>query len=279
MLQLHDIIENFPPGDDPEFVFLKNLILQYSDSKECPCFDFGYTGTVAQDLAEDIAGYANELFKHHLFTLPYNPVYYSWANGEQKYGIFVIQEDDKPLDLKILFFFARRNPFIFAGMGTIEYHHDVMSKDTEFGMAHIDASLSYINKRIKFVSDDSEQYLYRTIAAHTVILTSLLQSTHTKTRKTEYSDKLNKKRAKRGLPAIMPYHTVYFEVGGKNYNTDGTEVGSGTHASPKMHWRRGHVRKLASGKLTHVRPCLVNAMGLDVPVPKPKYELRVRKDT
>ena len=77
----------------------------------------------------------------------------------------------------------------------------------------------------------------------------------------------------------MPYHTVYFEVGGKNYNTDGTEVGGGAHASPRMHWRRGHVRKLESGKMTHVRPCLVNAMGSDVSVPKPKYELRVRENT
>lgn len=276
MLQLHDIIENFPPGDDPEFVFLKNLILQYSDSKECPCFDFGYTSNFAPELTEGLVGYADELFKHDMFTLPYNPVYYSWTKNAQKYGVFVIQEDDKPLDLKIIFFFAERNPFIFAGMGTIEYHQLLANRDTKFGMANIEGSISYLNKRIKLLSEEG---LYKTIAAHPVILTALLQSTHTKTRKTEYSDKLNKKRAKRGLPAIMPYHTVYFEVGGKNYNTDGTEVGSGTHASPKMHWRRGHVRKLASGNLTHVRPCLVNAMGLDVTVPKPKYELKVRKDT
>lgn len=279
MLQLHDIIENFPPEGEQEFVFLKNLILQYSDNKECPCFDFGHTENFSPELAENLASYANELFKHDLFTLPYNPVYYSWSKHNQKYGVFVIQEEDEPLNLKILFFFAERNPFIFAGMGTIEYRHDVVNTDIKLGMADIDGTISYLNKKIKFVSDDSEKFLYKTIAAHAVILTSLLQSTHTKTRKTEYSDKLNKKRAKRGLPAIMPYHTVYFEVGGKNYNTDGTEVGSGTHASPKMHWRRGHVRKLASGKLTHVRPCLVNAMGSDVHVPKPKYELRVRKDT
>lgn len=279
MLQLHDILENFPPGDEPEFVFLKNLILQYSSNNECPCFDFGHTENFSPELAENLAEYANELFKHDLFTLPYNPVYYSWAKHEQKYGVFILQEEDRPLDLKILFFFAERNPFIFAGMGTIEYRHDTVNTDVRLGMANIDGGTSYLDKRIKFVSDEAEEILYKTMAAHAVILTSLLQSTHTKTRKVEYSDKLNKKRAKRGLPAIMPYHTVYFEVGGKNYNTDGTEVGSGKHASPKMHWRRGHVRKLASGKLTHVRPCLVNSMGMDVQVPKPKYELKPRKDS
>ena len=31
----------------------------------------------------------------------------------------------------------------------------------------------------------------------------------------------------------------------------------GTHASPRLHWRRGHRRHLPDGKATWVRACLV----------------------
>jgi hypothetical protein len=36
-------------------------------------------------------------------------------------------------------------------------------------------------------------------------------------------------------------------------------IGAGTHASPRLHWRRGHIRHLASGKKTWVRASLVGA--------------------
>jgi Protein of unknown function (DUF2786) len=36
----------------------------------------------------------------------------------------------------------------------------------------------------------------------------------------------------------------------------------GTHASPRLHWRRGHIRRLPSGECTQVRPCLVGHKSL-----------------
>ena len=81
------------------------------------------------------------------------------------------------------------------------------------------------------------------------------------------------KRMKRGLPEIMPFHTVYFDIGGRHYNTDGSER-NGSHASPRLHWRRGHIRKMKTGKVAHVRPHLVGTMGTDLTAPKPVYEMR-----
>ena len=277
MLQLHDILENFPK--DEKIQFLLKLLKDYGEGDQEACFDFGDVRKFSDALMQNLTFYSDELFQNDMFVLPYNPVYYSWSRDHEKYGVFVIQDENHPDQLQILYIFAEKNPFFIAGIGTVEYVYERRTDNLKnrTGYANIEGSMAYISPNIRFTDDASSELLYQFVAIWPIIFTALMQSTHTKTRKVEFSDRLNKKRGKRGLPPIMPYHTVYFEVGGKNYNTDGTEVGGGSHASPRMHWRRGHVRKLESGKLTHVRPCLVNAMGLDAQVPKPKYEIKFKK--
>jgi hypothetical protein len=279
MLQLHDIIENFPK--DEKLQFLLGLIKDYKEENQEACFDFGDVRKFGEDLLQNLTFYSDELFQNEMFRLPYNPVYYSWSRDHEKYGVFVIQDEDKPNEIQVLYILAEKNPFFIGGVGTVIYKYEARTDNLKHrtGYVNIDGSMAYTDPRVQFVDEESIEILYKLEALWPVVFTALMQSTHTKTRRVEFSDRLNRKREKRGLHPIMPYHTVYFEVGGKNYNTDGTEVGGGAHASPRMHWRRGHVRKLESGKMTHVRPCLVNAMGSDVSVPKPKYELRVRENT
>lgn len=69
--------------------------------------------------------------------------------------------------------------------------------------------------------------------------------------------KLNKARAKKGLPTIRPRYGVKIKLGAKH---EGTPWLGGTHASPRPHMRRGHVRHLPSGATTWVREARV---GLD----------------
>lgn len=40
--------------------------------------------------------------------------------------------------------------------------------------------------------------------------------------------------------------------------TDASGASTGTHASPAPHWRRGHVRRCASGKVVAISPMLIN---------------------
>lgn len=67
--------------------------------------------------------------------------------------------------------------------------------------------------------------------------------------------KLNERRQKNGKGALLGYTVVSL---GKQFS----QAGDGSHASPpkppKPHWRRGHMRHLASGKATKVMPCIVN---------------------
>lgn len=73
--------------------------------------------------------------------------------------------------------------------------------------------------------------------------------------------KLNAKRLKRGKPPLGPTHTICL----KKIHREGTANGNGVgyRKSPRLHWRRGHVRVLHRGmdseRVITVSPVLVNA--------------------
>jgi len=67
-------------------------------------------------------------------------------------------------------------------------------------------------------------------------------------------EKLNKKRIKNGKVPLFSYWTLNLDFG--NPVTSG-ENGGGTHASPRLHLRRGHAREYSPGKFTWVQPTVV----------------------
>lgn len=63
---------------------------------------------------------------------------------------------------------------------------------------------------------------------------------------------LNKAREAKGKPPLFEHRLITLRPWAK------PEVaGGGTHASPRLHWRRGHSRRLRSGSYVAVAPCLV----------------------
>jgi hypothetical protein len=75
-------------------------------------------------------------------------------------------------------------------------------------------------------------------------------------------ERLNAQRAKKGRPPINEVRTISILAGGaQRYADAGREFAS--HASPKMHWRRGHFRTLNRGeedqRVIPVAPSLVGA--------------------
>jgi hypothetical protein len=63
---------------------------------------------------------------------------------------------------------------------------------------------------------------------------------------------LNAKRKASGKQPLFEHKTITVPALNRTAPPDG-----GTHASPRLHWRRGHVRKLPAGYMVAVRPCLV----------------------
>jgi len=274
MLQVHDIIENIPNGE--KFDIVKRYLTVFNAGNDGACFDFGDTNNLGDKICADILLYAHELAQHKLLKLPYNPVYYSWSSHNSVYGVFVFQEknaSDLSEKVNVIFVFGSKKPFRYAGFGTLAI--------TDFGKEDlagssipilVEGQISDLVKESVIPTDEWEKDLYQIITYYVLLLTALMESPHTKTRVMSVGEKLNKKRGRRGLPQIMPFHTVYFEVDGKEYTTDGSGIGSGTQK--RMHWRRGHIRKLSSGKITHVRPCLVGGIESETHVPKPAYVMR-----
>lgn len=67
---------------------------------------------------------------------------------------------------------------------------------------------------------------------------------------------LNKKRIKAGKFPIFEHKTLVLKLDDEVRVTQ--DLG-GTHASPRVHLRRGHIRTLASGKQVWVQPCVVGS--------------------
>jgi hypothetical protein len=77
--------------------------------------------------------------------------------------------------------------------------------------------------------------------------------------------KLNKKRAKKGKRPFPEYLTLHLERPSVSYAT----TGSGSHASPRPHWRRGHFHRFKlrdGGYVRHwLKPILVNTSSGSAP--------------
>lgn len=68
--------------------------------------------------------------------------------------------------------------------------------------------------------------------------------------------KLNKKRTKKGKQPLFSYKTLHIKISENAVNKNHQ---GGTHASPRVHLRRGHVRTLDNGKSVWVQPCMVGS--------------------
>lgn len=64
---------------------------------------------------------------------------------------------------------------------------------------------------------------------------------------------INQKRKKKGKLPLFSYKTLYLDIEEKTV----TKYDKGSHASPRVHLRRGHIRKLPSGKKVWVQACVV----------------------
>lgn len=71
-------------------------------------------------------------------------------------------------------------------------------------------------------------------------------------------EKINAKRVKRGKLPLFGYSKVTVDMGGRAPKGDHQ---GGTHASPRKHWRRGHIRRLGSSKEIFIQPMIVGSHG------------------
>ncbi len=66
---------------------------------------------------------------------------------------------------------------------------------------------------------------------------------------------INSLRTKKGKVPFFSYRTLH--ITGERTESDSDSEQKGTHASPRVHLRRGHIRTYANGRKVWVQPCLV----------------------
>lgn len=92
-----------------------------------------------------------------------------------------------------------------------------------------------------------------------LVVTSILSCRNTTVERVEASQKLNKKRAASGKPPIPGYSFISISAPPDRQVSTGQ---GGTHASPRSHLRRGHIRRYKeTGKTIWVQATMVNANG------------------
>lgn len=65
---------------------------------------------------------------------------------------------------------------------------------------------------------------------------------------------INKRRKANGKLPLFTFKTLHIDTGEQEKQKGEKK---GTHASPRIHLRRGHIRTLANGKTVWVQPCVV----------------------
>jgi len=65
---------------------------------------------------------------------------------------------------------------------------------------------------------------------------------------------INRKRIKKGKLPLVSYKTLHIVIDKANRVSNPS---GGTHASPRLHLRRGHIRRLPSGNRIWIQSCLV----------------------
>jgi hypothetical protein len=116
------------------------------------------------------------------------------------------------------------------------------------------------------ISHDQEQMLVNfmhpaVMAAYELAV--LLQCQNISIRHIKAPEKVNQKRKRKGKRPLPDGYVIYVarDVTRREYERDTDDDTKREHASPRTHFRRGHIRRLQSGNRVWVSPTIVNPQG------------------
>lgn len=89
--------------------------------------------------------------------------------------------------------------------------------------------------------------------------TSLMMSKDVETHTEPPPTKLNKRREEQGRPLIRERRVVVIKPERRASYTNAAAEFAGLRSSPKMHWRRGHFRRVREDLIVPVAPSIINA--------------------
>lgn len=238
MTNLHDLIDALRAGKvyDPSFrnntkqVFPQQHSWAEGEAKSAVCFDMGGCDDVPQlALIPD------------LMLMPYPVTWLEGATADGLLGILACEYDDGPLSVAI---FNKKPGVPWYWIGVFDIVHE----------GHVDLRCQ---ARARFSEDESWnagalEYASR---AAGLLCRFIMALNCVNTKRVEHPAPkfMNQKRSAKGKQPLFSFWTLHLPGPAAN---DGPPIG-GTHASPRLHLRRGHIRQYAPGKYTWVEACVV----------------------
>lgn len=121
----------------------------------------------------------------------------------------------------------------------------------------------------KYSTTPPEHEIFTKNIIHAIrVFRTILNCKNVKTEEIKPDAALQKARARRGKMPLFSYHVLTLRSDTK----EKCESKGGTHASPRLHIRRGHIRRFDDGTHTWVSPCTVGDKSLGMVHKDYKYE-------
>lgn len=213
------------------------------------------------DTLQTFIDFSNELWDAEIAPIPHDVFWISWIQKVLDDHVHMaalcerdISRDDGKviaLSVRVMFENHRRDGFVFLnqiGKKIIGDHKHVLISNAD---------------------NDSTELLVNAGFGVAAALIGALATPQAVRREEPAPDRLNKQRAQKKKPPIGP--VIVIDVRASQQASESRKGEGGWTVKP--HWRRGHIRHLADGRLIPIPPCCVN-METGIPI-KPEYVVKV----
>lgn len=239
MTNLHDLIDALRAGKVwvPSFrqTMKQGFPAQHAwlsaEARDAVCFDMGDVEDVPE-LAVIPA----------LLRMPYPVTWFEGQTRDGLLGLLACEVGDGVLNVAVL---NKRLGLAWQIVGVIE----VQARADQNRLAGVPVAM--------FSGSDKENdsaFIYAAQAANTMAMFVMALNCVNTTRVEHPAPKfMNQKRAEKGKQPLFSFWTLHLPG---PTASDAPPLG-GTHASPRLHLRRGHIRQYSPGKCTWVNACVV----------------------
>ncbi len=273
----------------------KSLPMIYALIKQSVLFDFG-----AVHPAQEHKDFALDLYERGLFSLPFPVTAFGFSgvpnpspafgNNQAAAGGMIIVSQDEDKSLSAVMCTEQRDQH-GKSMGGIPFAIMLKAKlsNQKEGSINVEEQTYPIvsDRVLRLMYGDNAQIVHDTmvqrIASNLVAamgMTVMLMSKGVETERTPAPDRLNRARKLRGKPSINDMYSVRIKAGDAySVATAGGEenIAGHTRGSPRMHWRRGHLRCLFRGteqeRIVPIPPSIIGANDAAEPLRK-AYKIR-----
>lgn len=177
--------------------------------------------------------------KDNLVHLPYEECFFEASIKGKPFGVLA-RETEKGI-------YAL---FYFIGNDGIPVGHDIQ-------LFFCFDTRAFVGREItsrEIITSGNEFFMFVYGLLQVLFFCVAISCTNTKLIETNPSEKLNKKKIKSGKCPIFSYKTLVLSMNSVDKELHGN---GSSHQSPRVHLRRGHIRRLNSGKMTWVQACVV----------------------